>query len=310
MTTNIVIQTSKLLTLDIDSSTIKGDLAFCNLKWRGKNLWVKNIVQEADNNIPALTRQQWLENCLRNSWVKRICLDPEIGENGLKIWADTCYRAKKPVFLRIPSNSNLPSSQKAGFWLLKRIFDWLGAAAILITISPLMLLIALSIKILTPGPIFFRQWRVGARGKLFKVYKFRTMKIDAEKLHHTVMGMQDGLHKLEEDPRVTSLGKWLRKSSLDELPQLLNVLRGEMSLVGPRPWALYDALRLGDAGKARLNAIPGITGSWQIEGRSNLLDLEAVTKWDLEYLKNWSLFKDLKILLLTIPKVLTGYGAY
>ena len=310
MTNSIVIQTSKLLNLDIEPSKIKGELALCNLKWRGKNLWVKNIPDNAQYNVPALTRKQWLENCLRNSWVKRICLDPAIGETGIKIWADTCHRADKPVFLRIPSNSNLPSSQQTKNWLIKRVFDWLAAALILTILSPLMICVALAIKILTPGPIFFRQWRVGARGKLFRVYKFRTMRVDAENFHHKVMGTQNGLHKLEVDPRVTSIGKWLRKFSIDELPQLINVLRGEMSLVGPRPWALYDALRLGDAGRARLNAIPGITGSWQVAGRSTLLDLEAVTKWDLEYLNSWSLTKDLKILLLTIPKVLSGYGAY
>jgi len=136
------------------------------------------------------------------------------------------------------------------------------------------------------------------------------MTIDAEEQHHQVMGDQSGLHKLVADPRTTSIGKWLRKYSLDELPQLFNVLRGEMSLVGPRPWALYDALRIDEAGKTRLNALPGITGAWQVETRSQLLDLNAVNKCDLEYLGSWSLIKDLKILLLTIPKVISGSGAY
>ena len=121
---------------------------------------------------------------------------------------------------------------------------------------------------------------------------------------------QKGLHKLEQDPRITCLGKWLRKYSLDELPQLFNVLRGEMSLVGPRPWALYDALRLEEKGKKRLNALPGITGAWQVTARSKLLDLDAVTNCDLEYLYDWSLVKDLKILMLTVPKVVNGSDAY
>ena len=136
------------------------------------------------------------------------------------------------------------------------------------------------------------------------------MVVDAEQKHHEVMGNSKGLHKLENDPRVTFIGRWLRKYSLDELPQLFNVLRGEMSLVGPRPWALYDALRLSERGKARLNALPGITGAWQVGGRSNQLDLDAVTKWDLEYLAGWSLISDLQILLMTIPKVISGFGAY
>ena len=320
MTTNIVIQTSKLLTLDIESSKIPSGLALCDLKWRQKNLWVKNISHEdlikneslgdRPKGFPALTRKQWLENCLRNSWIKRICVDLNVGEAGIKLWADSGEQANKSVFLRIGSDRELPNCQRSVYWSVKRILDWLAAATLVTLLSPLFLAIALAIKIVTPGPIFFRQWRVGNRGKLFRVYKFRTMAVDAEQMHHQVMGKQDGLHKLESDPRITSLGKWLRKSSLDELPQLFNVLRGEMSLVGPRPWALYDALRLGEGAKSRLNALPGITGPWQIEGRSNLLDLDSVTKWDLDYLSNWSLMKDLKILLMTIPKVLSGYGAY
>jgi lipopolysaccharide/colanic/teichoic acid biosynthesis glycosyltransferase len=132
----------------------------------------------------------------------------------------------------------------------------------------------------------------------------------AELYHHQVMGHQAGLHKCENDPRVTPIGRWMRKYSLDELPQLFNVLRGEMSLVGPRPWALYDAVRLSPAVRQRLNALPGITGIWQVTGRSHLRDLDAVNRVDLRYMGNWSLRQDFKILLLTVPKVLSGFGAF
>jgi lipopolysaccharide/colanic/teichoic acid biosynthesis glycosyltransferase len=125
-----------------------------------------------------------------------------------------------------------------------------------------------------------------------------------------VMGHQTGLHKLKADPRVTRAGRWMRKYSLDELPQLINVLRGEMSLVGPRPWALYDAIRFPKKECSRLNALPGITGAWQISGRSKLFDLETVNYLDLEYLRNWTIQEDLRILVLTIPKVLSGVNAY
>lgn len=310
MINNILLQTSKVLTLDIDSNKAHSYLPLCELKWRRKNLLVKSTSDNSSQGFPALTRKQWIEDCLRNSWIKRVCIDRALGEKGIKLWADACYQANKPVFVRIPSNSTLPCCNKTNYWRVKRIFDWLGTAIILALISPIMLLITLLIKFLTPGPIFYRQWRVGKRGRLFRMYKFRTMVVDAEQKHHALMNQQDGLHKLEKDPRVTFIGKWLRKYSLDELPQLFNVLKGEMSLVGPRPWALYDALRLGEQGKARLNALPGITGAWQVGSRSNLLDLEAVTKWDMEYLAGWSLVQDLRILLMTIPKVLSGFGAY
>jgi lipopolysaccharide/colanic/teichoic acid biosynthesis glycosyltransferase len=167
----------------------------------------------------------------------------------------------------------------------------------------------LLIRATSPGPIFFRQWRIGDRGQLFEMLKFRSMVAGAEKLHHQVMGEQAGLHKCHDDIRVTPLGVWMRKLSLDELPQLINVLRGEMSLVGPRPWALYDAIRLKLPWKKRLKAMPGITGAWQVSKRSNLLDLEQVSQIDLNYLRNWSLWKDFQILILTIPKVISGIGA-
>ena len=310
MIDNVLLQTSKVLTLDINSDKAHSYLPLCDLKWRRKNLLVKSADDRSAQNFPALTRKQWIENCLRNSLVKRVCLDRDLGDKGIKLWADVCYQAQKPVFVRIPSNSALPCSNKTNYWRIKRVLDWLGTIVILALISPVMLSIILAIAIFTPGPIFYRQWRVGKRGRLFRMYKFRTMVVDADRKHHELMSSQNGLHKLENDPRITFIGKWLRKYSLDELPQLFNVLKGEMSLVGPRPWALYDALRLGERGKARLNALPGITGAWQIGGRSNVLDLEAVTKWDLEYLAGWSLIQDLKILLMTIPKVLSGFGAY
>lgn len=310
MVSNILLQTSKVLTLDLDTAKAQSYLPVCNLKWRRKNLLVESSSNNSPQSFPALTRKQWIESCLRNSWVKRVCIDQTLGEPGIKLWADACYQASKPVFLRIPSNSALPSCRKTNYWRIKRVSDWLAALIILTLISPLMLIVAFLIKLLTSGPILYCQWRVGQRGRLFRIYKFRTMVVDAEQKHHELMVSQNGLHKLENDPRTTFIGKWLRKYSLDELPQLFNVLRGEMSLVGPRPWALYDGLRLGEAGGKRLNALPGITGAWQVEGRSIMLDLNSVTKCDLDYLSNWSLVKDLKILLMTIPKVLSGFGAY
>jgi lipopolysaccharide/colanic/teichoic acid biosynthesis glycosyltransferase len=309
MTANILITTSKVLTLDLENPQSERYLPACSLKWRKKILWVTKVTDNLEL-VPALKRQQWLQDCLNNSWVKAVCLDHSLGEKGIRLWADTCSKAKKKAFLRITSSHQLLNRYTKVCWRIKRVSDWISAGILLLLLSPLMLAIASLVKLSSPGKILFRQWRVGKRGQLFQIYKFRTMKIDAEQQHHQVMGDCDGLHKLENDPRITPLGKWLRKYSLDELPQLFNVLRGEMSLVGPRPWALYDALRLGEAGKERLNALPGITGAWQVQSRSQLLDLNAVTQCDLEYLYSWSLIGDLKILLLTLPKVISGFGAY
>ena len=280
------------------------------VKWRQGQLFIKLSQQANEYNLSMIEDKQFLVECLKNSSAKLLRVEHNLGETKIKVWADASEQAKKVVFLQLPSNNKLPNKQGRISWVLKRLIDWVGAALLLLALSPFMLGLILLISIYMPGPIFFRQWRVGQRGKLFQIIKFRTMVVDAEKLHHQVMGNQTGLHKLIDDPRITGLGRWMRKYSIDELPQLLNVLRGEMSLVGPRPWALYDALRISPEGQKRLNALPGITGRWQVGARSNLLDLEAVNRLDLEYLESWSLSHDLKILILTVTKVLSGFGAY
>lgn len=132
--------------------------------------------------------------------------------------------------------------------------------------------------------------------------------MSAESLHDQVMGDRQGLHQHENDPRITPLGRWLHKYGLDELPQLYNVLRGEISLVGPLPWALDDAVRIQPDVQKRLNALPGITGFWQVKARSKLLSIDVVNRCDLRYLRQWSLWRDLQILLLTVPKALSGFG--
>ena len=313
MTNSIYLTTSQVLTLDGDlGNSTEIDLPACSYKWRQKKLWIQKISdrQKTLDLFPALKNRQWLTNCLQKSAIEAVCIDPQVGGSEIKLWADICREAKKQIYLRIPSSRLVLRNQQQLNWQIKRVFDWLIAGFLLLLLSPVMLSIALLVKLDSPGTIFFRQWRVGRRGKLFGIYKFRTMVADAEAQHDRVMENLTGLHKQIADPRVTRVGKWLCKYSLDELPQLLNVLRGEMSLVGPRPWALYDALRLGKTGAKRLNALPGITGAWQVKGRSRLSDLEAVNKCDLDYLDNWSLQGDLIILLLTIPQVIRGFGAY
>ncbi|NJP10526.1 MAG: sugar transferase [Leptolyngbyaceae cyanobacterium RU_5_1] len=280
------------------------------LTWRQRKLIVRLASEQESFRLSPVRSQERLIDCLQRSPVTLVKLDPALGEDHLKIWADACHQADKQLFLRLPSIQNLPQKRSHVRWHMKRVFDWLAAALMLLLLSPLMVWLALLMTMFSPGPIFFQQWRVGERGKLFRIIKFRTMMVGAERLHHRVMGNQDGLHKLKDDPRITSLGRWMRKYSLDELPQLFNVLRGEMSLVGPRPWALYDAVRIKPELQHRLNALPGITGAWQTQARSHMLDLSAVNRSDLKYLRNWSLWQDLKFLLLTIPKVLSGFGAY
>jgi len=281
----------------------------CQLIWRQQFLFVKKI-NDQNLQLLALQDMQRIVACLERSPVHIVKLDPTLPENTLILWAEACREANKQAYLQLPGASDLPYKRAKVTWSLKCLSDKLAAATLLLILSPILVVLTLLIGTNSPGSPIFRQWRVGKRGKLFQIFKFRTMIVGAERLHHQVMQNQPGLHKLEYDPRLTALGYWLRKYSLDELPQLLNVLRGEMSLVGPRPWALYDAVRVSPALRHRLNALPGMTGKWQVEMRSHLRDIDTVNRCDLDYLHNWSPQQDLKILLLTIPKVLSRFGAY
>ena len=305
----VLLKTPTLLSLSTESSlpSVHGP---SNLIWEEDKLIVSPLALNGKGSFPALQNYAWLRDCLERSPITSVHLDPQLPESVIKAWADICRSTGKKVYLNIPAAPALPRTKQPLLWRAKRTLDWLATGAILAVFSPLLLLIAAIVHLDSPGPILFHQWRVGAEGKLFRICKFRSMRTDAERQHHEVMGGQVGLHKLENDPRVTRVGRWLRKLSLDELPQLFNVMRGEMSLVGPRPWAIYDAVRIEPELQSRLNVLPGITGPWQVSARSNELDLYAVTCRDLAYIQCWGLLKDLGILMITIPKVLLGIGAY
>jgi exopolysaccharide biosynthesis polyprenyl glycosylphosphotransferase len=196
-------------------------------------------------------------------------------------------------------------------WLFKNVMDRVASAVLLVLLSPLFLLIALLIRVGDRGPAFFKQSRVGREGKVFKVIKFRTMYPDAEERLAQLVDRNESdglLFKIKDDPRITPIGRLLRRTSLDELPQLINVLKGEMSLVGPRPLPAEDGDFLGDV-RRRLLVKPGITGLWQVSGRSELSWDEAV-RLDLYYVDNWSLAFDLLILWRTVGVVLARRGAY
>jgi exopolysaccharide biosynthesis polyprenyl glycosylphosphotransferase len=206
-----------------------------------------------------------------------------------------------------------PTMTGSDFWI-KRVVDFCLALILLALFAPIYGLIALLIKLDSPGPIFYRQNRVGLHGACFKAWKFRTMVVNADQLQKQLEAqneMKDGvLFKLKDDPRVTRVGQFLRQYSLDELPQLFNVLLGEMSLVGPRPLPVRDVNNFADHHYVRHEVLPGITGLWQVSGRSDISNFEEVIQLDLAYIQNWSLGLDLKILLKTVKVVLNKTGAY
>jgi exopolysaccharide biosynthesis polyprenyl glycosylphosphotransferase len=199
-----------------------------------------------------------------------------------------------------------------GKQVLKTVFDKIVALAGIILLAPLFAIVTLAIKLGDRGPVFFRQTRVGKDGHTFSVWKFRTMVVDAEQRKEELTAYNEGagvLFKMRGDPRVTKAGVWLRRYSLDELPQLFNVLVGDMSLVGPRPALPDEAAKYGGHMRRRLVVKPGITGLWQVNGRSDLAWDEAV-RLDVRYVENWSLALDLQILWKTWSAVIHGHGAY
>ncbi len=198
--------------------------------------------------------------------------------------------------------------------MLKRTLDILAGIVGIIVTSPIMLLTAIAIKLDSPGPVLFKQTRVGQNGRHFKIYKFRSMYTDAEERKKELMAqneLQGGvMFKMKEDPRVTKVGKFIRKTSIDELPQFFNVVQGTMSLVGTRPPTLDEVEKYESRQWRRISIKPGLTGMWQVSGRSNIKDFDEIVELDTEYIDNWSLWLDIKIVFKTVLVVLRHNDAY
>jgi lipopolysaccharide/colanic/teichoic acid biosynthesis glycosyltransferase len=207
----------------------------------------------------------------------------------------------------------LPRKTNPIQWAVKRAFDVVFTASGLLAISLPLLVIALLVKTTSPGPLLFSQERIGLHGKKFKMYKFRSMYVDAEERLKELMekneAQNNAMFKMKDDPRITPVGKWLRKFSLDEFPQLINVLKGEMSLVGPRPPIERELSAYEPWHYVRFSTVPGLTGAWQVSGRSNIKNINDVVRLDVNYIRTWSVFQELMILLKTVPVVLFAKGA-
>ncbi len=265
-----------------------------------------------------------------------VCSPHSIDNEALLLWklkAAGVHLRIVPVELQLPQRSaqtkmieeihtirfNSLPFVGVNFWL-KRCLDLVASCLTLLLISPLLLLIAISIKATSSGPIFYKQDRVGLKGRRFQVWKFRTMVENASELQSELEAQNEikggVLFKIKKDPRITRVGKFLRDYSLDELPQLINVLQGQMSLVGPRPLAIRDyELSLQNAGEfskesfLRYEVLPGITGLWQVKGRKSINSADEIFYWDMVYILQWSLALDFKIIIETVKVVLFKEGA-
>ena len=239
------------------------------------------------------------ENILRDQLYKRYAG----GGKRLSALRATCYFIFKKYSWQIVIKST---------FILKRCLDITVSALMLLILSPLFLITAIAIKIDDPGPVFFSQIRVGRKGKYFFMHKFRSMEVRAEEKKFELMELNESgnvIFKIKEDPRFIRIGKIIRKLSIDELPQLWNVLKGDMSLVGPRPPVPLEVRQYKYRDLGRLNVTPGLTCIWQVSGRSDI-DFNGQVDLDLQYIESHSFWMDIKLLFKTIPAVLFGKGAY
>lgn len=253
---------------------------------------------------------------------ERVSLAVEICEaQGLEVWVAADFirtQVSRPAFDTLGGKPMLvlkSTPELSWALLVKSLVDRIGAGILIFLTIPLWIFAYVGIKTASPGPVFFRQARAGKYGHPFQMWKFRTMVMDAEaklaEVKASVGNDMDGpVFKLENDPRVFKFARWLRKLSIDELPQLLNVLAGDMSLVGPRPLPVYEVKEFEKSEyRRRLSVKPGITCTWQAGGRNKITSFEDWVQMDLDYIDNWSLWTDFKILLMTIPAVLFAKGA-
>jgi exopolysaccharide biosynthesis polyprenyl glycosylphosphotransferase len=290
-----------------------------------------SLTPRPDNGLRSLGRLEDLPEVLAEQRVQEVIIaDADFPQERAIELVDVCHRrgvevhvAPSTMEILIQRAEFVPGQSVPLFTLrppvfdgidfaVKRTFDVVGAALLLVLLSPLLLAIALAVKLSSRGPVLYRSPRPGMGGAPFACLKFRTMRDDAEDAqeHLESLNELDGaLFKIRDDPRLTRVGRLLRRFSLDEIPQLVNVVRGEMSLVGPRPLPLRDFERLQDWHKKRYLVLPGITGLWQVSGRAEL-DFDDLVRLDFLYLERWSVALDLVILLKTIPAVLTRRGAF
>ncbi|HCF27240.1 MAG TPA: sugar transferase [Cyanobacteria bacterium UBA11049] len=230
-----------------EQEQLDDQLLRCTLKWRQRQLLVtrEHLSKQIQlPPLPSLDTEQWLVDCLKHSSVKLIRLDAALGEVNLKLWADACEKANKAVFLRLPPAIKLPKLQRHLFWKWMQLLDWSIAVLLLLVFTPVIVILFFLLRMQLSEPVLIWQWHVGNRGKLFRLFKFRTTVANAQMLENQLINEHTNILKRQENSKLTNLGYWMRKYKLDRLPQLFNVLRGEMRLIQPRPLTLEQAVRL------------------------------------------------------------------
>ena len=295
----------------VDDDPVRGQTDMGNMKGLGDIENIPSTIRDQEIDLVIITLP-WMYH----RKILRIVRQCEREQTQVYIVPDLLQTTISQVGVEylgeVPIVGVRPSALSKGGLLVKRVFDITWALIGLILGFPLMLLIAALIKIDSPGSVIFSQKRIGKDSIPFICHKFRTMHRGAEAEKKSLLGKNEGearLFKIKEDPRITRIGRWLRRSSLDELPQIFNVLRGEMSIVGPRPQVPSEVDLYLEWHRDRLTVLPGITGMWQVSGRSKL-SFDEMALLDIWYVENWTLLLDIKIMLKSVGVVLSGKGAY
>jgi len=259
----------------------------CRLIWRQNKLWVLPAETSKQHlALPALAQPEWFRACLERSKAKAVVIDPSLGSEVVKFWAEACHKVQKPLYLRLPTMRLLPDKQKVWAWRLKCMVERTLGFGLLVLLSPVMILFALVLNWQDGGPALTYYWCIGKRGQVFRMAQFRRESLDS--------------------CQKTSAGKFLEMTRLDRLPRLLNVVRGEMALVGTKPWTIEDALNLPEEYRCYLKALPGVMGPRSLGLNISVVDAQIISQVELSYLKSWSLFKDSQIGIAAMIRATTG----
>ncbi len=259
--------------------------AICSLKWKLSKLLVSHELHQKIHLAP-IENISWLINCLSHSSTQRVCVDLELGNEMLYLWANACKKSKKNLFIRVPSNPNLPQILYPLKWALKGFIDRITALSLIIVISPVLIFFAFLILLTSSGSLVSLQWCITQRGRLFQIIRFRTTIKEKESKYFQNSDFSREHLTLLNNPQRTRLGYWMHKYRLDLLPQLINVVRGDMSIVGPKALNLYEATSIKTESRSCLRILPGISGSFTPD--------ESYCKSN--ELANWSLVNDFKFL--------------
>lgn len=249
----------------------KNRSAYCSIQWRQGQLLVKQPGQLKQPLLASLENKEYLIKCLKNSPVNLVRIDPALGETKLQLWADACEQATKPMYLYVPSTGGQEKSGSFIWQKFRRVTEWLTALILSILLAPIMLGIMAFLRLNSQQPFFELKWHIGRRGRLFRIFKFRTHITDTLMPENELMGYQASSNKL------VSLEEWITKYGLENLPQIFNVLRGDMSLFGSRSLTLEEAARLTPGQQYKLNRLPGIISSLEVESEPSLLHLDSQT---------------------------------